>query len=443
MHHPPAPKKEHHRELQPQDLRGILKYVPMWRGHTFILSLDGAVLDDDTFGSLMMEVAVLHNLGIRVVLAFGIGEPLRSQALSRSRPISDSTGEEPVDQGTLDLSVEVAGAAQYALLRSLSQNRIRCAISNAVRATERGILMGQDHGHAGKVDRVDVSLLESLLDQSIVPVLPPIAFGRDGRPLRLNSDHLAAAVAESLRASKLIYVVSYPGLTLRGEFQLNIAVDELEDRLREDPDALDPQVRSKARAAIETIRAGVPRAHIIDSRLPDALLTEIFSNVGVGSMIHANPYTQIRPARRSDVGSIHRLTKAGTKDAALRRRSRGEIERNVSEYAVYEIDGSVIGCCRLAPLPEGDGLELMSLFVLPAYGRRGIGRALVAYGQDRARVEGHRALYALTTQTGPFFTQICGFEELARAEAPASLRDKAISEGRNSRILMQRTRPSA
>lgn len=413
----------------------------MWRDHTFVIALDGSIVGSEGFGSLAVEVAVLHNLGIRLLLSHGIGGPLADEAERLGRRISDAKGEGPVDDATLDLAVGVNGRVQHLLLQALTQNRIRCAVPNAVRSTERGIIRGVDQALAGKVDRVDGASLRAMLQQGTVPVLGPIAFDRDGRARRLNSDELASSLAVAMEASKLIFLQPHAGLTLRGEFQLNLSVEALEQRLAKDPDCLDEVVRSKAHWAIKTIRAGVPRAHLLDARLPDALLTEIFSTVGVGTMIHANPYAEIRPARRADARAIHRLTKIGAKGEALRHRTQEEIERSAASHFVYEIDGTIVGSGRLAPIEDDpEALELMSLYVQPAYSGRGIGRALVYWASDRAKERGALRLYAASTQTSPFFTQVCGFEE-AGSRAPRSLQDRTLREGRNGRVLIRKLDP--
>lgn len=429
--------KQHERELQPADLRGILKYVPMWRDHTFVVALDGALIDEDAFGALMMELAVLHNLGIRLVLGFGIGGPLAAEARHRGIRISDDRCEGPVDAATLELAVQVSGVVQHRIVQAMTQNRIRCAVPNAVRATERGVIKGVDQLEAGKVDKVDAPLVRGLLQDGVVPILPPIAFNRHGRPLRLNSDELASSMATTLGASKLIFMQPHPGLTIRGAFQLNLSVEELERRMSEDPEGVDPEVRSKTLCAIRTVRAGVPRAHLLDARLPDALLTEIFSTVGIGTMVHANPYARIRQARPSDVPGIVRLTKAGVKEETLRRRSKAEVERAIDEYFVYEIDETLVGCCRLSPVDgHPDASELMSVYVQRAYGGRGIGRALVEGAVEAARDRGNAKVFALSTQTTPFFVEVCGFSEIAREEAPTALRSRTQQDGRASKVVV-------
>jgi len=427
---------ENRRELQPADLRGILKYVPMWRDHTLVVALAGAVFESDNFASLMVELAVLHNLGIRMVLAFGISQPLQRRATERGIELTDVRGEGPVDASTLELAIETSGVLQSQLARGATVNGMRSALPGVVRATERGVLKGVDQLHAGKVDRLDLSFLRGLLDQRVVPIVGPIAFGRDGRPWRLNSDELASALAEQLSASKLIFMMAHPGLTVRGEFQLNLSVERVEQLVARDPEAVDEPVRSKATWAVRTIRRGVPRAHLLDVRLPDALLTEIFSTVGVGTMIHANPYAQIRPARSADASAIHRLTKAGVRDETLRPRARADVEQHIDEYFVYEIDESIVGCARLTPLEQSPvEAELMSVFVQRTYAGRGLGRALVDYAVETAQARGLVRVYALTTQSAPFFVDVCGFREVDRTEAPRELEERG--EARRSRVLVR------
>lgn len=423
------------RELQPTDLRGILKYVPQWRNHVFVIALDGAVMAEETFNNIMLEIAVLRNLGIRVVLVYGIGAQLQKLAEERGVELIDSRGYGPTDETALELAIETAGVLAHQLQRKLTQNGLRCAQSNAVRSTERGIIGGVDQIFTGKVEKVDTELLENLLQLEIVPILSPIAYSRDGQALRINSDLLASELARELKASKLIYVLPYPGLTVSGEFRLNADVTEVRRILDKSPQAIDEPVRSKARYAVKTIDAGTPRAHIIDSRIQDGLLLEIFSKVGIGSMIHSNPYAQIRPARKKDAAAIHGITKNAVREESLRPRTRQSVESSIGDYFVYDIDDSIIGCFRLTPFPRSKTVELGSVFVHPAYHGRHIGKTLVEYACQLAREQGKKRIIALTTQSLPFFRDTCGFHESEASILPKSLRDQYQSNGRKSRIL--------
>lgn len=436
--------KRHHmedrkntRELQPADLRGILKYVPLWRNHVFVIALDGAVMDEDNFGNIMLALAVLRNLNIRVVLIYGIGAQIQQLATERGIAVSDVHGYGPTDEKTLKIGMEASGILGQQIQSKLTQNSLRCAIANAVRCTELGIIGGVSQLNTGKVEKVDTELIESLLHLEIVPIISPIGYSRDGQPLRINSDLLASELARELKASKLIFLLPHAGLTIKGQFRLNADVNEVRQWLEKDPQSIDECVRSKARYAIKTIDAGTPRAHIIDSRIHDGLLLEVFSKVGIGSMIHSNPYTQIRPARKKDVSAIYSLTKSAVRDESLRPRTRQNIESAIADYHVYEIDESIIGCFRLSSFPRSATVELGSVFVHPAYHGRHIGQTLVEYAIELGRKSAKRKIIALTTQSLAFFRNSCGFKIGTPADLPASLHKMHTSSTRKSHVLVR------
>lgn len=422
--------------IKPADLRGILEYVPLFRGQTFVLSVDGSVVDDANFANLLLDIAVLRSLHIRVVLVHGIGRQIKALAREKGIELSNAYGQGPTDEATLKLALQAAAGVSQQVVQGLTRAGLTCSQSNAVRATERGVLGGTDLLRTGKVDKVDTALLRRQLEMDIVPLFSPIAFDRQGEPLRLNSDHLAARLAVELEASKLIYMVPHRGLTVDGEFIMNAPVEEVEKLLDERGDSIDERVRSKAEQAVKTIRAGVPRAHILDGRVHDGLLNEIFSKVGIGTMIHGNAYQQIRPAQVGDASAISGLLRQGSRDESLRARSPEEIEHTIDRFFVYEIDESLIGCVSL--LPYGDEVaELSGVFVLPFYQGKGVGRKLVEYTLLQAKERGYTRLFALTTQSAGFFREVCGFTEASATELPPERRSALETSGRHSRVLVK------
>ncbi len=428
---------ENIRELSPADLRGILKYVPLWRHHTFVIALDGSVIGKETINNLMLELAVLRNLGIHLIIVYGIGAQMQRLAKETHQKISDVHGYGPTDRGTLQLAVRASAEVGHLIERGLTQNGLRCVRANAVRATDRGILKGVDQLFTGKVDRIDTDLLRDLASHELVPVISPVAFTRDGSERRINSDLLASELAVALKASKLLFLLPYPGLTYREQLRLNADVQEVRSLLEKEPSTIDGPVRSKAEYAVKTIDGGTPRAHIIDSRIHDGLLMEVFSKVGIGSMIHSNPYSRIRKARRKDAPAIHSLTRAAVRDESLRPRTRQTVESHIREYFVYEIDESVIGCFRLTPYSRSTTVELGSVYVHPAYQGRRIGRAMVDFAVQQAVEDGKKRLVALTTQTSPFFQDTCGFTPGKPGQLPKALRENLESSGRKSRIFIR------
>ena len=427
--------RENDRELTPADLRGILKYVPQWRGHAFVIALDGSVLEEESLGNLMLQLAVLRNLGIRLAVVYGIGAQVQQLAQERRQRVSDTRGYGPTDHATLELAIAAAARVGHQIERGLTQNGLKCVRVNAVRATDKGIIKGVNQLFTGKVDKIDTPLLERLMEQELVPVIGPVAFTRDGSERRINSDQLASDLAVALRASKLIFVLPYPGLTYKGQLRLNADVAEVQKVLETQPELIDEPVRSKATYAVKTIEGGTPRAHIIDCRIHDGLLTEVFSKVGIGSMIHSNPYSQIRKARRKDTGPIYALTKAAVREETLRPRSRQSIETDIGEYYVYEIDESVIGCFRLTGFAHSRTAELGSVYVHPAYQGRRIGKAMVEFALKEAAALKMKRLVALTTQTAAFFRDKCLFQVGEASHLPKALRGQLARSGRQSQVF--------
>ena len=211
--------------------------------------------------------------------------------------------------------------------------------------------------------------------------------------------------------------------------------------LEKHAEQIDERLRSKALYAVRTLESGsTPRAHILDGRVFGGLLTEIFDKVGVGTMIHANDYQQIRPARKKDAQAIYNITRAAIKTEKLRQRTREQIERDIDNYYVYEIDGSVIGCACLLPLEGTDAAELASLFVTPFYQGRGVGHKLAEFACLEAQRRGHARVLALSTQSYSFFRDVCGFEDGTVEDLPAAKQEDYAKNGRNSRILVKRLR---
>ncbi len=423
-------------DIKPTDLRGILKYVPRYQDQIFILAIDGAIVADENFGNILLDVAVLRSLGIKVVIVHGIGKQIEELSVTRKVAITDSIGTGVTDAATLDLAIRAAGRVTHLVLEDLTQNNLKAALTNAVRSAPVGILRGVDHQFTGRVDRVDRDFLLQLIASGVVPVVNPIAFDRDGRPLRVNSDLLAAELAESLHATKIIFFTPHPGLEIAGKFQQQINVDTLRDVLAKGPDSINEPLRSKAAHAVKAIETGTPRVHLLDGRMMDGLLTEIFSNEGVGTLIHGNEYQQIRQATKRDVRAIYNLTRSAVKREELVFRTQQAIEKNIENFYVYEIDENIIACASVSFYPDKtDSAEIGSVYVMPFYHHRGIGRKMIEFGLRLAKERGAKTVLALSTQAFTFFTSVCGFVEADKDALPES-RLKAYEEsGRNSKIL--------
>ena len=418
------------------DLRGILQYIPRFREKTFILSLDGAIITDENFPNLLLDVAVLRSLNIRVVMVHGAAAQIRSLAEEQSIKASDLDGGGITDASTLKLALTAANRLTHEILEGLSANDLRAASSNAIIAHPLGIIHGVDHLFTGKVERVDSELLTTLLNQGIIPVIPPLGFDGDGKTYRVNSDSVAVSVADALKATKLIFLTTQDGLIHQGQLIRQLLVAELAAILPKSN--FPPEMFSKAKHAVAACNAGVQRVHIINGRVDEGLLNEVFSNEGIGTLIYANEYQQVRAAKKKDVRVIQMLTKDSVENSELVKRTRGTIEKQLNDYYLFEIDKNPVACVALHVYPEVNKGELACLYVSPSNENQGIGRKLIQFVENRAREMGLSELLTLSTQAFTYFQSKAGFIEGTPDDLPPMRREKYDQSGRNSKVLVKK-----
>lgn len=423
------------------DLRGILQYIPRFREKTFILSIDGAIVTDENFANILLDIAVLRSLNIRVVLAHGAAAQVKALADEQNVKASDLDGSGITNAETLKLALTAANRLTHEILEGLSANDLRAASSNAIIAHPLGIIQGVDHLFTGKVERVDVELLQTLLAQGIIPVIPPLGFDGDGKTYRVNSDSVAVAIADALKAIKLIFITTTDGLICQGDLIRQMLVADLNSLLTKQ--SFTPEMMSKARHAAAACNAGVQRVHIINGRVDEGLLAEVFSNEGIGTLIYANEYQQIRPAKKKDVRSIQVLTKSSVESSELVKRTRGMIEKQLNDYYIFEIDKNPVACVALHSYPEVNKGELACLYVSPSHENQGIGKKLIQFIENKARELGMSELLTLSTQAFTYFQSKGGFLEGTPDDLPPARREKYDASGRNSKVLVKKLAKTA
>ena len=424
--------------MKPTDLRGILQYIPRFREKTFVLSLDGAIVTDENFANILLDVAVLRSLNIRVALVHGASAQIKSMAEQQRVKASDLDGTGVTDAETLKLALTAANRLTHEMLEGLSANDLRAACTNAIVAHPMGILHGVDHQFTGRVERVDVDLLQTLLNEGVIPVVPPLGFDGDGKTYRVNSDSVALEVARALGAIKLIYITTQDGLSRQGQIIPQLLVADLDALLANHKEEILPELLSKAVHASAACHAGVQRVHIINGRVDEGLLAEVFSNEGIGTLIYANEYQQVRRALKKDIRAIQMLTKKSVESEELVKRTRASIEKNIGDFYIFEIDKNPVACVALHVYPEHNKGELACLYVNPSHENQGIGRKLIQFAESKAREMGLNELLALSTQAFTYFQSKGGFIEGTPDDLPPGRREKYDQSGRKSKVLLKK-----
>ncbi|MCM2130028.1 amino-acid N-acetyltransferase [Larsenimonas rhizosphaerae] len=424
--------------------RSSSPYINAHRGRTFVILVEGQALEARRRESLIQDVTLLHILGVRVVLVFGI-RPQVDQALARAGhqpPVSDMP--RVVDDATMHIIEREAMHMRLGLEAQLSLGLpntpmygadITAVSGNIVMARPFGIRDGIDYLHEGEVRRVRAEAITSLLDQRHIVVLPPIGYSSTGEVFDVSASAIALHAATALKADKLILIGDSSGFTDPSSGLLRQLTPADAERFMAQSDALPGELRRHLGVACEAARQGVARTHLISWRDHDALLGELFTRDGVGTMITRDRYEQLRDAELRDVGGLLALLKPLEEQGVLVARSRERLEHDMGDYLVIERDGMIIGCAALHVDHGTDMAELACVVVHGSYRGGERGDVLLQAIEQRARRQGIRELYALTTHTAHWFFER-GFETVPVERLPEARRQR-YNPTRNSRVLIK------
>jgi amino-acid N-acetyltransferase len=422
-----------------EDLRAILQYVPQFRERIFVIALDGAVIRLPNFQSLLQDIAVLQSLSIQVVLVFGARQQIRELAQKRGVTLSNDDGMGRTDHATLELSADAIMRLTSEIVAGLTALEAKVAVPNALAVHPAGVIEGVDLEHTGRIERVDEKMLHAMLKENIIPILPPLGYDGRGDMLRLNSDEIAVDVAIELEAAKVIFVAEKGLFDAEGARIAQIRVADAREMAKAKD--LDVSLLSKLRFGALACGEGVARVHVVDGNQDEVLLAEVFSNEGVGTMIHADDYQQIRKARTSDIPALLTMMRQSVEDAALAPRTRDQIHKRIGDFFVMELDGHAVASVAVHTydLPDGaKASEIACLFVRRAHKNKGHGRKLVAFAEEVAKQRGSALIFALSTQAFRFFEEKLGYGEVPADSLPAARREAYDKSGRNSRVLSKR-----
>lgn len=423
-----------------EDLRGILRYVPQFRQRVFVIAFDGALMTQPGFASILQDVAVLQSLNIEVVLVFGARAQIRALAAARGVTLTNDDGMGRTDAAGIEIATDAIMRQTSELVAHLTSLEMPVAVTNALAVHPAGVIDGVDQEFTGRIERVDAETLRALLKADIIPILPPLGYDGKGATLRLNSDAVAVEVAIELKAAKVIFVAESGISGPDGSRLAQISVADARETYKRKDAGQDVSMLSKLRYAALACQEGVPRVHIVDGTQDEALLAELFSNEGVGTMIHGDEYQQIRKAHPSDVPALLSMMQQSVDEAALVPRSREQIQSSIQDFFVLELDGNPIGSVAVHAYEEENAkiAELACLFVRRSHKNKNHGRKLVAFAEETARQRGCEIIFALSTQAFRFFEEKMGYSVSGPDALPPSRRAKYDASGRNSKVLTKR-----
>ncbi|WP_390879081.1 amino-acid N-acetyltransferase [Marinobacterium arenosum] len=426
-------------------------YINAHRGKTFVLMLGGEAILDSNFNNIVHDIALLNSLGVRLVLVHG-SRPQIEQRLQESNVDSRLHHDLRVtDSETLQRVIEAAASTRVLIETRLSMGlantpmhgaRIRVVSGNFVTAKPMGVHEGVDLRHTGEVRRIDRKAIQHHLDAGEIVLLSHLGYSPTGELFNLTVEDVATAAAVTLQADKLVLFGEQNGVTdstgeLRSELLARKAerlVHQYLSRL-EDAETPHSELCCQLEAAVAACNGGVERSHLISYRDDGALITELFTREGAGTMVLRESYEQVRDAGIDDVGGILELIRPLEKAGVLVRRSRELLETEIDRFTVVERDGAIIGCAALYPFPEEGMAELACVAISNDYRGGQRGDSLLEAVERQAREQQLNRLFVLTTRTAHWFIER-GFAEVAVSELPAK-KQELYNLQRNSKVFVK------
>jgi len=423
-------------------------YINAFRGRTFVLVFGGEAVQDDGFGELIHDIALLNSLGIRLVLVHGARPQVEARLKARGRQTVSMDELRVTDDAALACVKEAVGTVRVEIEARLSMGlshspmagaRIHVASGNTVTARPLGVRDGTDFLHTGEVRRIDAEAIHAQLDLGGVVLLSPLGYSPTGEVFNLSAEDVATSAAIALKADKVLYLAEGPGLRdgrrkLVRELSLGDAQKTLDGRRK-----LPQDIRRILHSAVNLCLNGVKRVHILSRQIDGVLLQELFTRDGVGTLINADRYEDMRQASIEDVAGILELIAPLEEADVLVRRSRERLEMEIQRFTVVERDGMIIACAALYPFADGrsavHSAELACLAVHPDYQGAGRGAALLQHVEQRAREHGIDSLFVLSTRTSHWFLER-GFVKAGLDTLPK--RRKAMyNYRRNARVFIK------
>ncbi len=436
--------------------RSVAPYIHAYRGETFVVGMPGELVAAGKLNAFVQDLSILHAMGIKIVLVHGFRPQVNEQLAAKGHQSLYSHGVRVTDAVALDCAQEAAGQLRFEIEASFSQGlpntpmanaTVRVVSGNFLTARPVGIVDGVDFKHSGQVRRVDAAAIQRAIDSGAVVLLSPFGFSPTGEAFNLTMEDVATSAAIALQADKLLFVCEIAGVRenpadadspIDTELALADAV-----RMLANSAVLGPASPAQPTDAafylphcVKACQAGVERSHILPFAVDGALLQEVYTHDGIGTMVVDEKLESLREADVDDIGGIIALIEPLERDGTLIKRDRTEIERDIDLYTVIEHDGVIFGCAALYPYVEARTAEMAALTVSPEVQGQGDGDRILKRVEQRAKAQGLSSIFVLTTRTMHWFIKR-GFRQVEPEWLPEE-RKRKYNWDRRSAVLVKK-----
>jgi amino-acid N-acetyltransferase len=431
--------------------RSVAPYIHAYRGKTFVVAIAGELIASGKLNLFVQDMAILHAMGIKLVLVHGFRPQVNEQLRTKGHTSKFSHGRRITDEVALDCAQEAAGQLRFEIEAAFSQGlpntpmanaTVRVVSGNFLTARPVGIVDGIDFQQSGLVRKVDAAAIRRAIDIGAIVLLSPFGFSPTGEAFNLSMEDVATSTAIALQTDKLLFLTEVAGIREdqndpESPIDTELALAEAERLLSALPDPTQPtDAAFYLQHCVKACRGGVERSHILPFSVEGALLMEIYTHDGIGTMVVDEKLESLREATADDIGGILKLIEPLERDGTLVKRDRTEIERDIGHYTVIEHDGVIFGCAALYPYPETKTAEMTALTVSPDVQGQGDGERILKRIEQRARSMGLESIFVLTTRTMHWFMKR-GFAQ-ADADWLPEARKRKYNWDRKSVVFVKR-----
>lgn len=424
-------------------------YINLHRGKTFVVLLPGDCIAQENFTNIINDLTLLNSLGVKLVVVHGARKQIDEQLASINSVSEFHEGVRITTRSQIGDIMKAIGIARFTIEAAFSNglpdspmygSKIRVRSGNFVTAMPRGVINGIDYQLTGKVRSVDANAIKSLLEQNSLTLVSPIGYSLTGEAFNLGFADVAIEIARAIQADKLIaYNDDGPIVDSRGKQFRELTLLQCERFLLEKQHHNLSNTYFSLRACYKACDGGVARAHVVSACDDGALIKELYTRDGSGTMVYRDNYETIRRARVEDVVGILSLIEPLEQEGILVKRSRELLETEIGFFTVMEKDNLIVGCAALYPIGNERAGELACVAMHQDY--RGDGRAakLLTHIERQAHKLKLKRLFALTTQTAHWFLEQ-GFSECSVDELPGE-RKALYNFQRRSKVLVKTVNP--
>jgi amino-acid N-acetyltransferase len=431
--------------------RSVAPHIHAYRGKAFVVGMAGEMIAAGKLSAFVQDLSILHAMGIKIVLVHGFRPQVNEQLKTKGHTSRFSHGMRITDAVALDCAQEAAGQLRFEIEAAFSQGlpntpmanaTVRVVSGNFLTARPVGVVDGIDFLHSGVVRKVDYAAIRRAIDIGALVLLSPFGFSPTGEAFNLSMEDVATSTAIALQADKLVFLSEVPGIreTPADEsapIDTELTLADAETLLASLPRPTQPTDPAfYLQHCVKACRGGVERSHILPFATDGALLMEVFTHDGIGTMVVDEKLESLREATADDVGGILQLIEPYERDGTMVRRERHEIERDIALYTVIEHDGVIFGCAALYPYPESRTGELATLTISPQVQSQGDGERILKRVEQQARAAGLHTIFVLTTRTMHWFIKR-GFEHVSTDWLPDD-RKRKYNWDRRSQVLVKK-----